>query len=214
LLLSHDPVAPSTRAISDETHKWRRILSLLSINIWRLRPKSSLPRNLWSRAMNRLKISTRMVLLIGALSILLLAIGGLGLYGVAQSNAALLVLYQQRAVPMGQVAEIQARLLRNRLAIAVSLVTPTPDEIAANTGHIEANIAEITRLWDAYSATALTPDEERIAKAFAADRKKFVVEGLRPTVAALRANDLKEAQRLVVDAVRPLYGSVDSGIKS
>ncbi len=164
--------------------------------------------------MNRLKISTRMVVLIGVLSMLLLAIGSIGLFGIGQSNAALLSVYEQRTVPMGQVAEIQARLLRNRLAIAVSLVTPTPEEIARNTAEGEANIAAITKLWDAYMATALAPEEEKIAKVFAADRKKFVVDGLKPTVAALRANDLKEAQRLVVDAVRPLYVPVGDGIKA
>ena len=164
--------------------------------------------------MNRLKISARMVMLIGALSMLLLAIGGIGLLGIGQSNAALLSVYEQRTVPMGQVAEIQARLLRNRLALAVSLVTPAPEEIARNTAEVESNIAAITAAWDAYMATALTADEEKLAKTFAADRKKFVVEGLRPTIAALRANDLKEAQRLVVEAVRPLYAPVDEGIRA
>ncbi len=137
-----------------------------------------------------------------------------GLFGINASNAALLSVYEQRTLPMGQVAEIQERLLRNRLAIAVTLVTPTPEEITRNTAQVEANIAAISKVWDTYMATPLAPDEAKIAAAFAADRKKFVVEGLKPTVAALRANDMKEAQRLVVDAVRPLYGPVGDGIKA
>ena len=99
--------------------------------------------------MNSLKISTRMTVLIGVLSLLLVGIGAIGLFGISQSNAALLSVYEHRTVPMGQVAEIEARLLRNRLAIAVSLVTPTPEVIAANTKEVESNIAEITRLWEA-----------------------------------------------------------------
>ena len=163
--------------------------------------------------MNKLKISTRMILLIGVLATLLLAIGGVGLVGIGQSNAALLSVYEKRTVPMGQVAEIQALLLRNRLALTLSLVTPSPEEIARNTAAVEANIATITQTWDAYMATSLTPEEERLAKAFAADRRKFVVEGLKPTMAALRANDLKESQRLVVDVVGPLYAKVGEGIR-
>jgi methyl-accepting chemotaxis protein len=162
--------------------------------------------------MNRLKISTRMIMLIGALSILLVAIGAIGLLGISQSNAALLSVYEKRTVPMGQVAEIQALLLRNRLALAVSLVTPTPEEIARNTAQVEANIAAITKLWETYMASMPAPEEERLAKAFAENRKKFVVDGLKPTIAALRANDLKEAQRLVVESVRPLYTPVGEGI--
>src|SRR6185436_7183543 len=83
-----------------------------------------------------------------------------------------------------------------------------------NTAEIEANIAEITKVWEAYLPTVLTAQEREVANTFAAHRKKFVVEGLKPTVAALRANDLKEAQRLVVEAVRPLYVPVGAGIKA
>jgi methyl-accepting chemotaxis protein len=164
--------------------------------------------------MNSLKISTRMIVLIGVLSLLLAGIGAVGLFGISQSNAALLSAYEHRTVPMGQVAEIEARLLRNRLAIAVSLVTPTPAVIAETTKEVESNIAEITRLWEAYRASTLLPDEEALAQSFADSRRKFVTEGLKPTLAALGSNDLKEAQRLVVDAVRPLYVPVGQGIKA
>jgi methyl-accepting chemotaxis protein len=165
-------------------------------------------------AMNNLKISTRLVVLIGALSLLLLAIGGIGLFGIGQSNRALLSAYEHRMVPMGEVAEIEARLLRNRLAIATALVTPTPAEIASQTQMVEENIAAIGKLWTTYTADTLAPEEDKIAKAFAADRKRFVEEGLKPAVAALRANDVKEAQRVAVEVVRPLYVPVASGIQA
>jgi hypothetical protein len=38
--------------------------------------------------MNNLKISTRLIILIGLLSALLIAIGGIGLFGISQSNDA------------------------------------------------------------------------------------------------------------------------------
>ena len=164
--------------------------------------------------MDNFRISTRLMMLIGALSALLVAIGSIGLWGISQSNQALLSVFEHRTMPMGQVAEIQARLLRNRLAIAVSLVTPTPEEVARNTAEVEANIAAISKVWEGYAPSVLTAQERTLADTFAADRKKFVVDGLKPTVAALRANDLKEAQRLVVEAIRPLYQPVDKGIKA
>ncbi len=163
--------------------------------------------------MNQFKISTRLIVLIGALSVLLLGIGGIGLLGISRANDALLSVYEHRTIPMGQVAEIQERLLRNRLAIAVTLVTPTPEDIARNTKEIEANIAAISKVWEAYQSSALSPEESALATRFAESRKRFVVEGLNPTVAALRANDLTQAQRLVVDAVRPLYLPVGEGIR-
>ena len=164
--------------------------------------------------MNSLKISTRLTLLIGVMSLLLIGIGAIGLFGIARSNQALQSVYEDRTVPSGQIAEIQRQLLRNRLAIAVSLVTPTPEAIQIGAAEVEANIAAINKVWDAYMATTLTTDEARIAKEFAEDRSRFVQEGLRPAVAALRANDIEGAKLLVVERIRPLYGPVNEGIQA
>ncbi len=164
--------------------------------------------------MNNLKISTRLIMLIGILSALLIAIGSVGLFGISQSNEALRSVYQERLVPTGQIAEIQKLLLRNRLAIAVALVTPTPETITPATAEVEANIAAIGKVWDAYMATTLHPDEAKLATAFAESRSKFVQQGLKPAVAALRASDLNEANRLVVATIRPLYGPVNHGIEA
>ncbi|MBT9505121.1 methyl-accepting chemotaxis protein [Rhodoferax sp.] len=164
--------------------------------------------------MNHLKISTRLTLLIGALAALLIAIGAIGLVGIVKSNDALQTVYEDRTIPTGQIAEIQRQLLRNRLAIAVALVTPTPETIAESVAEVDANIATIGKVWSAYMATTLTPQEARIAAQFAADRARFVQEGLLPTVAALRANDTDTARRLVMEKIRPLNVAVSAGIQA
>ncbi len=162
--------------------------------------------------MNNLKISTRLVMLIGILSVLLIAIGSLGLFGISTTNEALHSVYEDRTVPMGKLSDIQENLLRNRLAIANSLANPTPEEIRKNSAEVETNIAEINQGWTAYMATTLTTEEATIAKKFAADRTKFVQDGIQPAVAALRANDLEGAKRLVLEKVRPLWAPVRDGM--
>ena len=162
--------------------------------------------------MNKLKISTRIVILIGLLSALLIAIGSIGLLGISKSNAALKTVYEDRTIPAGQIAEIQRLMLRNRLAITVTLVEATAADVARNTAEVEANIVAIGKVWEVYMATTLTPNEEKLAKAFAENRNKFVQEGLRPAVAALRANDTKAAHQVVVEKIRPLYAPLGEGI--
>ena len=161
--------------------------------------------------MNNLKVSTRLIMLVGALSLLLVGIGGLGLYGISQSNEALRSVYEGSTVPTAKLGEIRSMVLHNRLAINIALVTPTAEVIKERTAEIESNIATITKIWDAYVAADLTSEEEKLAKTFASDRKKFVQEGLKPIVVALRANDLKEAQRLVTDKIRPLSIPFEAG---
>ena len=151
-------------------------------------------------------------MLIGALAILLIGIGGIGLYGMSQANAALKSVYEDRTVCMGLISEIQKLLLKNRLAVAVSLVTPKPDFVNQKASEIEANIAAISKLWDDYLATGLDGNEARMANEFLDNRKRFVKEGLLPAVAAMRGMDMKEVDRLVIEKIRPLYAPVDEGI--
>ena len=164
--------------------------------------------------MNHLKISTRLIILISLLSMLLIAIGAIGLFGINKSNDALKSVFEDRTVPMGQIAEINQLILRNRLHIAGALLDPTPEEISRDIAGIEANIEAINKVWTAYMATTLTVEEARIASKFAEDRAKFVQEGLRPSVAALRANNLEEARRIVFEKNRPLYVPVSVGIEA
>jgi len=161
-----------------------------------------------------LSIKSRLVMIIGLLSLLLIGIGGLGLFGMSKANEGLLSVYQERTVPTGQISDIQKLLLRNRLAIAVAQVTPTAEVVRKTIDEVEANIAAITKIWETYSAGNLLAEEKKLADKFAEDRKRFVTEGLKPALAALRANDLKETSRVVVEAVRPFYMPVNADIEA
>ena len=155
--------------------------------------------------MRNLKIGVRLALLIGLLSLLLLTIGGIGLYGMTKSDEALGGVYNDRAVPLAQLGEVQYLMIRNRLTVANSLIVQTPESIAKNAHEMDANIGKITKLWEAYMATTLTVEEAQIAKKFADARKQFVQEGLRPSIAALLASDFEAARRIALEKNVPLF---------
>ena len=164
--------------------------------------------------MNQFKISTRLVMLIGILSVLLLGIGGLGLMGINRSNQALQTVYEDRTVPTTQIAELNELNLRNRLLIAGALLNPDANEIRNGVAQIEANLAAIDKTWAEYMGTHMSDEEARIARKLADDRALFVREGVQPAVAALKANDMDTARALAFDKIRPLYGPVAQGLKS
>ena len=165
--------------------------------------------------MNQFKISTRLIVLIGSMAVLLIAIGLTGLLGISRSNAALQTVYADRTVPMGQIAEIQQLLLRNRLAIVNSLIDQQPQFTQANAAdEVEANTARIGKVWANYMATYLTSEESALAKKFDEERSRFVQEGLRPAVAALRSSDMGETHRIVVEKIRPLFPPVATSIEA
>jgi methyl-accepting chemotaxis protein-1 (serine sensor receptor) len=160
----------------------------------------------------QLNVSTRLALLIGLLSAVLLGVGSLGLVGIAQSNDDLRDVYRNRLVPTATLAEIESLIVANRMAIGVAIETPTPEVVQASTATVEANIATVTKLWEGYAGPHLQGDEARLASAFAADRKAFVQQGLLPAVAALRANDFMQAHMIMDQKLRNLFPPVKKGV--
>ena len=159
--------------------------------------------------MNQLKVSTRLMLLVGLFAVMLVGIGAAGLLGIRQTNDALQSVYEDRTVPAAQLGELRALVLNNRIEVNAALLTPTPDFVKSRTDDIERNIATISKVWDAYMLTQLTEEESRLAKQLTQERKTFVDEALRPVVTALRAGDLDRARQLVPEKLRPLAAPVE-----
>ena len=162
--------------------------------------------------MNNLKISTRLVMLIGVLSALLITVGGVGLFGISQSNDALKTVYEDRTISLGQIADVSRTNLRISGALANSVLSATPEGISKNIAIVEKNLAAGSKNWDAYMASYLTPDEEKIAKKFTLDRTKWIEEGIKPAQAALRSNNLEEVKRLILGKIPQLNLPVIEGV--
>ncbi|MDY0743435.1 methyl-accepting chemotaxis protein [Paucibacter sp. R3-3] len=152
-----------------------------------------------------MKISTRLILLIAVMSALLIGVGLLGLSGMAASNAGLKTVYEDRTVVLGQLGDIQARMLMNANLISSATLAATPEAVARDGQEVEANIAEITRLWKNYMATYLTPEEEQIAKRFTTVRGEYVSGALRPALAALKKGDFDAARHIANEVVPGLW---------
>ena len=162
--------------------------------------------------MNNLTIKTRLMFVIGFMSMLLAGIGSYGLWGLAQSNEGLRTVYEDRTVPMGQLDTIARALLYNRVAIEMAIMKSTPENIAAKTREVESNIELISKTWTGYTATYLTPEEKVLADKFAVDRKALLTEGLEPAIASLRSADIGDVLSLDENKIGPLYSSVSTDI--
>lgn len=116
--------------------------------------------------MNNLKISTRLIMLISILSVLLMAIGGIGLFGISKSNDALKTVYEDRTVPLvdlGLIIDMVSRI-RTNAVIASSASKPEVAEKAnADTLLLDA---DIDKLWKKYMNSVLTPEEKQLADTF------------------------------------------------
>ncbi|RFC33983.1 MAG: PAS domain S-box-containing protein [Candidatus Nitrotoga sp. LAW] len=161
-----------------------------------------------------LTIKSRLIVTFFFIAITLLGIESISLFGMSKARDSLKTVYEDRIIALNQLTDIESLILQNRIALTASLlVTATNDEISINIAKLEKNISEIDKIWKAYTATYLTPEEKMLADKFNDDRKKLVHQGLNPAVAALRAKDIKKANRILVEYIRPLYQPVGKGIK-
>ena len=163
--------------------------------------------------MKNLKISTRLFMLIGIMSLVMLIIGLYGLRGLDQTNAGLKKVYEDSTVPLGTLADMQTLLLENRLAVLGMVINNTPEEIQQATSAFEKNKATIDKLWTIYKATNATEEESKVSKELEGSRAKYLSEGVAPTMAAIKAGNFDEAKKLSFEKVRPLYVEVRNSIE-
>jgi len=152
-----------------------------------------------------LKIGSRLVILIGGLLALLIGVGAMGLLALKDASNEMEMMYAENMKQSHRLDEINYLMTRNRLNISNTLLDPTADNIAKYTAEVEANIGTIGALWKDFSATHMPGEQAKLAQQYADTRKLFVEKGLRPAVTALRGGELKEARRIALEQIQPLY---------
>jgi len=116
--------------------------------------------------LNNMTIKSRLTFVIGLLSMLLIGVGSLGIYGLNQTNDAFRSTYEDRAVPLGDLALIVDRMQRIRLNATVSAYARKPEEVKARQALNDQRDAEIAATWQKYLATSLTPIEKTLVEQF------------------------------------------------
>jgi methyl-accepting chemotaxis protein/methyl-accepting chemotaxis protein-1 (serine sensor receptor) len=153
---------------------------------------------------SKLKISTRLALLLAAMVLLTAAIGTAGLLGMREANQGLNTVYQDRVIPLKQIKLVSD-------AYAVDVVDAahkvrdggfTQQQALASLEKARKDIADN---WSAYLATQLVPAEVRLVKQFqqlkaSADKAVQTIDSL------VRANDVPG---LSAYAAKELYPAID-----
>lgn len=163
--------------------------------------------------MNHLKISTRLVLLVGLLSSMLIAGAAMGLYGIAKTRDGLKSVYEDRTLPMAHLSEVLRLEQRNQVLLGGSLNYVDAGTITKNLKELDLNAAQATKLMETYADRTLSAEEGPIAKAFSDNRNQYVEKGLKAVSKALRENNVSEAQTLFATVVGPLFERMRESLK-
>jgi methyl-accepting chemotaxis protein len=159
-------------------------------------------------------IKTRLTSVIVLLSLLLLLIGGMGLFGMYRANEALRQVYEDRTLGISQITQVDRLILRNRLLLEESIIDPTPELVQKKVAEAEANIVEINQVWEAFQKHELGPEEAELARQFAEARQEFVKQGLLVALEHLKKDEAHIAMQVDTEHVQRLYPAVKQSIDS
>lgn len=163
--------------------------------------------------LKRLTIKYKIFIVISFMDLLLLIIGMMGLGGMKNSNTALSQVYEDRLKPTLQLSEIQYLMQQNIIHLNLSSMhdprlaehTLHNHPISLHTDLIAENINKISRLWQDYMATELTPEEARLAADYDRLRIDFVQKGLQESVALFKAGKFEAGNTYMVKTTNPLF---------
>ncbi|MDP3350801.1 MAG: methyl-accepting chemotaxis protein [Hydrogenophaga sp.] len=149
-----------------------------------------------------LKIGTRLGLGFGVLLMLIVGMAATGFVGAAKLFAEVETIYEDRTVPLGNLATINQLMMTNRVLVMDAILQP--DDLGKNQAQVQANAARISTIWEGFMATHLTPKEAQLAQAYAPARAAFLNDGLLPVLTAVRSGDVEDARTIYSDKVVPL----------
>jgi methyl-accepting chemotaxis protein len=158
-----------------------------------------------------LTIKTRLGALLALLCSLLIAIGTLGIYGMGASNDGLRTVYDDRTVPIGLIANIVELVMEQQALVLDAVNNPTSEVLRTNGAQVQRNLETITGIYQAYLASDLTTDEQRMAESWAAVWRHFVENGLRATMELLQRGEIERAIQQAYEVMLPAFGPVREG---
>ena len=157
---------------------------------------------------NNIQIKTLLRGAMAMLSLLLMLVGGVGLYGMSHSNDALQETYGNQLASAQALGETMLGTTRMRLALDRGVMPGDGDDSKAVVDRSMIFVDGTEAAWKRYSALPQDAEEKALATEFSRKRQEFMDKGILPLQKALRENNadaaLKVAKKDLPDLQRSM----------
>jgi len=157
--------------------------------------------------MLKLTIRLRLILTMGFLGILILAIGGLGVFGIKRVNADLKDVYSNRMASAMALDNAKNFLNRARFNVDKAALHPDAEDLDKTIERAEGFIKDGEKSLQIYAALPFGPGEKELAADLDAKRAAYVNDGMRALLAAAKAKDAALVDELAMRKLTTLYGA-------
>ncbi len=159
-----------------------------------------------------MQIKTRIVVGVAFMSLLMIAIGAIGLFGFRENGRALEEVHSVNMKNIGLLNKIDGLMRANRIQMLLSLQHDPKNEFSAMHEHptsahtdlAKKYIEEINQVWKEYAASITDKEGRDLAETFQKERDKYEKDGLEPAMKAVLADDFHQTYRITFDAINPI----------
>jgi methyl-accepting chemotaxis protein-1 (serine sensor receptor) len=158
---------------------------------------------------NRITIRMRLIAVMSLLSILIVAIGGVSLFGINTVNVALKDVYSNQMASAIILGNAKNFLNRSRFVIDRGVFHPEAADLEKTLGRADAFINDSDKAWASYLALPTDGDEKGLATELDVQRKLYITE-LRGLMGALRTHDTDKIEELSMKKLSAQFAVFDA----
>ena len=158
--------------------------------------------------MRSLSIKAKMLAVFALIAFAMAVVAMIAIRGVSLLNDDLSELYQQRLVPVSQLAHINdlMHVSVEQLTIAI-IARPSPQNVQKYIDRVEANLAEVDSLARKYTQHVVSEEDKKRLGEWNAVRNELVEQAIKPAIAHLKAQAFGDAEDTVLGvAVKKFAG--------
>ncbi|MFZ6873723.1 methyl-accepting chemotaxis protein [Undibacterium sp. Di27W] len=161
-------------------------------------------------------LKTRLMLVMGIMSALMILLGMTGLYALGTSHAAVKASHEEGTLSLEKLASLEKLLMDNRYAILSTLADPTPQKLKASAEEIEHDKRAIEQLWIDFATAPMSSQARKTADELTHLRVSFDHAVTLPLVQAMQVADAAKIKNIsnAADKLYPALFKTLSNLRS
>lgn len=159
--------------------------------------------------MRKLDIKRRFVFVFAIIAIAQAVIAWVGLRGMGLSNDELADIYQDRLVPVSQLARINDLMHSSIEQLVIAIIArPSPSNLQKYLDRVASNLAEIDKLVQKYGQHVTSDEDKKLLNDWAAQREMLINKSISPAVADLKTQAFNDAEDAILGVAIKQFAAV------
>jgi methyl-accepting chemotaxis protein-1 (serine sensor receptor) len=156
----------------------------------------------------KLSIKFRLIATMSLMGVMLLVGGIMSITSLQNTNSVLKDVYSNQLASAVAISTSNVRMLQARTTLDRAMLRIDSPEVEALAKRAEDFNAQSEKEWAKYLALPAEGDEKKLADVVAAKRAVYLRDGAQAMIAALRARQRDEGERIMFEKIQPLFSSL------